>query len=62
MAKLVRSRDRNTNSLEDVIVQVPRVIVVDNDPQIRSGSGFSFGAGKSPWMRCYRTHAAKSQI
>jgi outer membrane receptor protein involved in Fe transport len=38
-------RDRNTTSLEDVIVQVPGVIVVDNDPQIRSGSGFSFGAG-----------------
>lgn len=38
-------RDRNTTSLEDVVAQVPGVVVVDNDPQIRSGSGFSFGAG-----------------
>ena len=43
-------RDRNTTSLEDVIVQVPGVIVVDNDPQIRSGSGFSFGAGSRVMM------------
>lgn len=43
-------RDRNTTSLEDVIVQVPGVIVVDNDPQIRAGSGFSFGAGSRVMM------------
>lgn len=43
-------RDRNTTSLEDAIVQVPGVIVVDNDPQIRAGSGFSFGAGSRVMM------------
>lgn len=43
-------RDRNTTSLEDVMVQVPGVIVVDNDPQIRAGSGFSFGAGSRVMM------------
>ncbi len=43
-------RDRNTTSLEEVMVQVPGVIVVDNDPQIRAGSGFSFGAGSRVMM------------
>ncbi len=43
-------RDKNTTSLEDAIVQVPGVIVVDNDPQIRAGSGFSFGAGSRVMM------------
>lgn len=43
-------RDKNTTSMEDVIVQVPGVVVVDNDPQIRAGSGFSFGAGSRVMM------------
>ncbi|MBK9760818.1 MAG: TonB-dependent receptor [Flavobacteriales bacterium] len=43
-------RDKNTTSLEDAIVQVPGVVVVDNDPQIRAGSGFSFGAGSRVMM------------
>ena len=44
------ARDKNTTSLEDAIVQVPGVVVVDNDPQIRAGSGFSFGAGSRVMM------------
>jgi iron complex outermembrane receptor protein len=43
-------RDKNTTSLEDVLVQVPGVVVVDNDPQIRAGSGYSFGAGSRVMM------------
>ena len=37
--------NRNTTSLDEVINQVPGVSIVDNEPQIRSGSGYSFGAG-----------------
>lgn len=43
-------RNKNTQSLETVIDQVPGVVVVDNDPQIRSGSGFSYGAGSRVMM------------
>ena len=43
-------RNKNTQSLESVIDQVPGVVVVDNDPQIRSGSGFSYGAGSRVMM------------
>ena len=37
--------NKNTTSLDEALQQVPGVSVVDNEPQIRSGSGFSFGAG-----------------
>lgn len=37
--------DKNTTSMEDVLQQTPGVVIVDNEPQIRSGSGYSFGAG-----------------
>ena len=37
--------DKNTTSVDDVLQQTPGVIIVDNEPQIRSGSGYSFGAG-----------------
>lgn len=38
-------RDKSTTNLADAIDQVPGVVVVDEDPQIRAGSGFSYGAG-----------------
>ncbi len=38
-------RDRNSTSLDQALDQVPGVVVVDEDPQIRAGSGFSYGAG-----------------
>ena len=37
--------NRNTADLTDVMQQTPGVIIVDSEPQIRSGSGYSFGAG-----------------
>ena len=37
--------NKNTTSIEDVLQQAPGVVIVDSEPQIRSGSGFSFGAG-----------------
>jgi outer membrane receptor protein involved in Fe transport len=37
--------NKNIVSLEDAMDQVPGVIVVDGEPQIRAGSGFSYGAG-----------------
>jgi len=37
--------DKNTTSMEEVLQQAPGVAIVDSEPQIRSGSGFSFGAG-----------------
>lgn len=37
--------NKNTTSLDEALQQVPGVSIVDNEPQIRSGSGFSFGAG-----------------
>ncbi len=37
--------NKNTTSMEDVLQQAPGVVIVDSEPQIRSGSGFSFGAG-----------------
>lgn len=36
---------RHSQSLSEVVEQTPGVSIVDNEPQIRSGSGFSFGAG-----------------
>ncbi len=37
--------NRNTTSFDEVIQQTPGVSIVDSEPQIRSGSGYSFGAG-----------------
>lgn len=37
--------NKNTTSIQDALQQVPGVSIVNNEPQIRSGSGFSFGAG-----------------
>lgn len=37
--------NKNTTSIEDILQQAPGVVIVDSEPQIRSGSGFSFGAG-----------------
>jgi len=37
--------NKNTLRLDEVLQQTPGVSIVDNEPQIRSGSGFSFGAG-----------------
>ena len=37
--------NKATTSLETAIEQTPGVSLVDGEPQIRSGSGFSYGAG-----------------
>ena len=36
---------RNTTTIENVLEQVPGLTIIDNDPQIRGGSGFTFGVG-----------------
>lgn len=41
---------RGTNSLESALEQNPGVSFVDGEPQIRSGSGFSYGAGSRVMM------------
>jgi outer membrane receptor protein involved in Fe transport len=38
-------RNKNSMKVSEALDQVPGVIVIDEDPQIRSGSGFSYGAG-----------------
>lgn len=38
-------RNKSVTTMQDAIDQTPGVIVVDNDPQIRASSGYSFGAG-----------------
>lgn len=38
-------RERNTTTLSKALDQVPGVVIVDNEPQVRAGSGFSYGAG-----------------
>ncbi len=38
-------RDKNSTSLDQALDQVPGIVVIDEDPQIRAGSGFSYGAG-----------------
>ncbi len=43
-------RDRATVNLADALDQVPGVVVIDGDPQIRAGSGFSYGAGSRVMM------------
>lgn len=42
--------NKNINALNDAMDQVPGVVVIDNDPQIRAGSGFSYGAGSRVMM------------
>ena len=37
--------NKNIVNMSDALDQVPGVVVVDEEPQIRAGSGFSFGAG-----------------
>ncbi len=37
--------DRNTVNVDEILQQTPGVSIVNKEPQIRSGSGFSFGAG-----------------
>ncbi|HNS11462.1 MAG TPA: TonB-dependent receptor [Bacteroidia bacterium] len=36
---------RNTTNITEVLDQVPGLTILDGEPQIRSGSGFSFGVG-----------------
>ncbi len=43
-------RDKNTTNLSQALDQVPGVVVIDEDPQIRAGSGFSYGAGSRVMM------------
>ncbi|MFZ6050480.1 TonB-dependent receptor [Halocola ammonii] len=38
-------QNKNTTELQTVMQQTPGVSIVDGEPQIRSGSGYSFGAG-----------------
>ncbi|MBL7981647.1 MAG: TonB-dependent receptor [Flavobacteriales bacterium] len=38
-------QNKNIVSMDQALDQVPGVVVVDEDPQIRAGSGFSYGAG-----------------
>ena len=38
-------RNKNIVTMSDALDQVPGVVVVDEEPQIRAGSGFSYGAG-----------------
>lgn len=37
--------NKNTTSMDQALQQSPGVSIVDNEPQIRGGSGYSFGAG-----------------
>ncbi|MGZ3883380.1 MAG: TonB-dependent receptor plug domain-containing protein, partial [Bacteroidia bacterium] len=37
--------NKNTTSIESALEQVPGLSIIDNDPQIRGGSGFTFGVG-----------------
>lgn len=38
-------RNKNNVTLGEALDQVPGVVIVDEEPQIRAGSGFSYGAG-----------------
>lgn len=38
-------RNKNSVSLNEALDQVPGVVIIDEEPQIRAGSGFSYGAG-----------------
>ncbi len=37
--------NKNTTSIETALEQVPGLTIIDGDPQIRGGSGFTFGVG-----------------
>ena len=37
--------NKNITSMDQALDQVPGVVIVDEEPQIRAGSGFSYGAG-----------------
>ena len=37
--------DKNAVNIDEILQQTPGVAIVDDEPQIRSGSGYSFGAG-----------------
>ena len=37
--------NKNSTSIETALEQAPGVSIIDNDPQIRRGSGFTFGVG-----------------
>ncbi len=37
--------NKNTNSIEQALEQAPGLTILDNEPQIRGGSGFTFGVG-----------------
>lgn len=37
--------NKNTTSIETALEQTPGLSIIDNDPQIRGGSGFTFGVG-----------------
>jgi outer membrane cobalamin receptor len=37
--------NKNTTQIDDILQQTPGVLIIDSEPQIRSGSGYSFGAG-----------------
>ena len=36
---------KNTLNMDEALQQTPGVVIVDSEPQIRGGSGYSFGAG-----------------
>jgi len=38
-------QNKNSTSIETALEQAPGVSIIDNDPQIRGGSGFTFGVG-----------------
>jgi iron complex outermembrane receptor protein len=38
-------RNKNVTSLDQALDQVPGLVIVDEEPQLRAGSGFSYGAG-----------------
>ncbi len=38
-------QDKNSVAIDELLQQTPGVSIVDGEPQIRSGSGYSFGAG-----------------
>jgi iron complex outermembrane receptor protein len=38
-------QEKNAVSIDEILQQTPGVSIVDGEPQIRSGSGYSFGAG-----------------
>lgn len=37
--------NKNITSMDQALDQVPGVVIIDEEPQIRAGSGFSYGAG-----------------